>query len=95
MSRYSFLSDLLSTVFNRRDAETDFSEEGSFKELCEALLSERGEQTGQRLARGLLKRYRQASQDEKRTFFSHLLNELDLNPDAAIRSAESLSLIHI
>ena len=89
MSRYSFLSDLLSTVFNRHDAETDFSEEGSFKELCEALLSERGEQSGQRLARGLLKRYRQASQDEKRTFFSHLLNELDLNPDAAIRCAES------
>lgn len=89
MSRYRFLSDLLSTVFNRHDADTDISEEGSFKELCEALLSERGEQSGQRLARGLLKRYRHASKDEKRSFFTHLLTDLDINPAVAIRAAES------
>ena len=89
MSRYSFLSDLLSTVFNRQDAEADIREEGTFKELCEALLSERGEQSGHRLARGLLKRYRQASKDEKRSFFTHLLTDLDINPESAIRAAES------
>jgi len=88
VSRYSFLSDLLSTVFNRQDAETDIREEGSFKELCEALLSERGEMSGHRLARGLLKRYRHASLDEKRSFFTHLLVDLDIYPESAIRCAE-------
>jgi len=89
VSRYSFLSDLLSTVFNRRDAEMDISEEGSFADLCEALLSEHGEMLSQRLARGLLKRYRNASKDEKRSFFTHLLNELDIDPAAAIHCAET------
>lgn len=102
MSRISYLSDLLSSVFARRDAGESMMDERSFADLCDAILSHQGESSGGRLSRALLKKFDRASSDEQLAFFHLLAERFDINPDHAIRaaqryakdtSAESLSIL--
>jgi len=102
VSRISYLSDLLSSVFARRDAGESMMDERSFADLCDAILSHQGESSGGRLSRALLKKFDGASSDEQLAFFHLLAERFDINPDHAIRaaqryakenSAESLSIL--
>jgi len=85
------LSELLSSVFVRQDHGSLSEPEGSFVELCDALLSQRGEMSGNRLARGLLSRFAKASPDEQVAFFKMLLTRFDINAEHAIRAAQRYS----
>lgn len=91
MSRISYLSELLSSVFVRQDHDSLSEPQGSFVELCDALLSQRGEMSGNRLARGLLKRFALASEDEQVAFFKILLTRFDINAEHALRAAQRYS----
>ena len=88
MSRISYLSHLLSSVFVRQDAGDNATDNGSFAELCDAILSHRGESSGNRLARSLLKKFEEASSDEQIAFFHLLGSRFDINPEHAIRAAQ-------
>lgn len=88
MSRISYLSELLSSVFARDQQQAGVEERGSFSELCDALLSQSGEMSGNRLARGLLKRFRQSSEAEKLEFFQMLAERFDINAEHAVRAAQ-------
>lgn len=91
MSRISYLSDLLSSVFARQDLDSLSEPQGSFVELCDALLSQRGEMSGNRLARGLLNRFANASAEEQLAFFKMLLSRFDINAEHAVRAAQRYS----
>lgn len=102
MSRISYLSDLLSSVFARQDAGGNVVDERSFADLCDAILSHEGESSGSRLSRSLLQKFDNASSDEQLAFFHLLASRFDINPEHAIRaaqryakdnSAESLSIL--
>ncbi len=56
--------------------------------LCEALLSERGEVSGNRIARAVLARLRDADEALEREFFELLAERLDLDAAEAVRAAE-------
>ena len=88
MSRISYLSELLSSVFARDQQQAGFEERGSFAELCDALLSQSGEMSGNRLARGLLKRFAQSDEAEKLEFFQMLAERFDINAEHAVRAAQ-------
>jgi malonyl-CoA decarboxylase len=88
VSRISYLSELLSSVFARDQQHAEFEERGSFAELCDALLSQSGEMSGNRLARGLLKRFGQSSEEEKHDFFQMLAERFDINAEHAVRAAQ-------
>ena len=88
MSRISYLSELLSSVFARDQLQTGVEERGSFAELCDALLSQSGEMSGNRLARGLLKRFRLSNEAEKLDFFRMLADRFDINAEHAVRAAQ-------
>lgn len=88
MSRIRYLSELLSSVFVRQEQLTLGEGHGSFSELCDALLSQGGEMSGNRLARGLLNRFAIASDQEKLEFFELLANRFDLNIEHTIRAAQ-------
>lgn len=88
MSRISYLSELLSSVFTRDQQQAGIEERGSFAELCDALLSQSGEMSGNRLARGLLKRFGQSTEAEKLAFFQMLAERFDINAEHAIRTAQ-------
>ena len=62
--------------------------QGSFVELCDSLLSQRGEMSGNRLARGLLSRFAKSSTEEQVEFFNMLLARFDINAEHAVRAAQ-------
>src|SRR4029077_9625329 len=82
----AFFSDLLSTISERgrtllrRGGSSDTRQESSeLLELCEALLSGRGEASGTAMAREVLDRYHGLDAEGRRTFFETLVR--DFGPD--------------
>ncbi len=91
MSRISYLSDLLSSVFVRESATDDTTDEGSFAELCDAILSHQGESSGIRLARSIISKFNSATDDEQLAFFRLLADRFDINAEHAIEAAQQYS----
>lgn len=83
MSRISFFNDLLSSVLEKRNSATSVSDERPMDELCRALLSARGEVSGNRLSRSILDGFAEASDEDRLAFFCWMLDELDIDADAA------------
>ena len=90
----AFFSDLLATISERgrsllrRGDPADGKEDGAdLIELCEALLSGRGEATGTAMAREVLDRYHELDDNGRRTFFEGLAR--NFGPDQE-RLAEAI-----
>jgi malonyl-CoA decarboxylase len=88
VSRISYLSELLSSVFIRQESDTQEPGEGSFTELCDSLLAHDGERSGSQIARGLLNRFAESSEEEKIAFFQMLSARFDINADHVVRAAQ-------
>jgi malonyl-CoA decarboxylase len=87
MSRTSFLQDLLATIFERGTPRPVSDDHRSMEELCDALISERGEASGTRIAAAILDRYEKSSPEEKAEFFRLLVDVYDVDADAIAASA--------
>jgi len=91
INRMSFFQDLLTSVFNR-DAADDLDFDGrTLEQLCDALLSERGEVSGNRTANQILIRFSQASDDEQLAFFHMLVKRFDIDTLKVQSAANSLN----
>ena len=88
MQRNRFLTDMLSTLFDRRNTAIPANDKRDIYQLCSALLSEEGDVSGQKLAAGVLARYRSLSDDEKAAFFTYLNDDLDIDATALAPLAE-------
>jgi malonyl-CoA decarboxylase len=84
----AFFTDLLATISERgrsllrRADPADGKEDASgLVELCEALLSGRGEATGTAMAREVLDRYHELDDSEQRTFFEALARNFGPDKD--------------
>ncbi|MCY6381107.1 malonyl-CoA decarboxylase [Hoeflea prorocentri] len=91
MNRSRFLSDLLSTIFERRYSASADVDKRPIEELCRSLLSGTGEVTGLKLARAVVSRYALLDRDEKQAFFTFLNDELDVDTDTVAAAAENYS----
>ncbi|MFK8083345.1 MAG: malonyl-CoA decarboxylase family protein [Granulosicoccus sp.] len=89
MSRISYLSELLSSVFARQDASDHGVHHGSFSDLCDSVLSHQGESSGNRFARSLLQKFNEASQDEQLEFFKMLASRFDIDAERAVQAAQA------
>jgi malonyl-CoA decarboxylase len=87
MSRMAFFADLMGTLFERRAWLPAPPSRAEVGDLCAALLSAQGENSGVRLARDILAHYRVMTPDERRSFFSLLARDFDLDPDRVIAAA--------
>ncbi|WP_380053102.1 malonyl-CoA decarboxylase [Falsihalocynthiibacter sp. SS001] len=96
MNAKSPLSDLLTTLLARRPFTRKVEDSRSIITLCEALLSERTENSGLQQAAATLAHYQALEPDEKLNFFKYLNEELDVDPiaisDAAKAYAEDRSV---
>ncbi|MBX2839205.1 MAG: malonyl-CoA decarboxylase [Gammaproteobacteria bacterium] len=84
----SFLQDLLSSVFNREGQDDANLDGRSIAELCDALMSERGEMSGNRLAHSLLTRFESSDESAQLEFFHLLLDRYDINANHVLRAAQ-------
>ncbi|MCP4318250.1 MAG: malonyl-CoA decarboxylase [Hyphomicrobiales bacterium] len=87
MNRSRFLSDILSTIFERRYSASAAIDKRPIEEVCRALLTGAGEVSGLKLARTVLDRFSQMSDEEKFRFFKFLTEELDVDIEAVKQSA--------
>ena len=87
----SYFSGLISTIFERRyqKALSNEADARTTPQLCEALLSSHGEVSGATLANTLLDRYAGMSPAEKAEFFQLMTHELEIDPDAVVRTLEA------
>lgn len=79
MQRNRFLTDMLSTLFDRSDRLRGKKDARDIQALCHALLTTEGVMSGQTLAATVMERYRTLSDDEKLAFFIFLNDALDID----------------
>ncbi len=90
INRMSYFQDLLTSVFNR-EAAGHFDYDGrTLEQLCDALLSERGEVSGNRIAHQILVRFSDSSEEEQLAFFKMLVKRFDIDTRQVQSAAESL-----
>lgn len=82
VQRNRFLTDMLSTLFDRSERMRGKSDARDIQELCRALLSTEGVISGQALAATVFDRYRSLPEAEKIAFFTFLNEELDIDAQA-------------
>lgn len=80
MAARTMLSDMLQTLFERRDARRGALDGRSIKDMCLALLDVEGEVSGVALAQAILDRYADMDAAEKLEFFQFLNAELEISP---------------
>lgn len=83
----AFFADLMGTLFARTTGKTAALGRVPVTELAEALLSPQGEVSGMQRAREILAQYRAMSAEEKKAFFTHLADDLDIDTDKLIEAA--------
>ncbi len=79
MQRNRFLTDILSTLFDRGGALRSVDDKRDIFVLCRSLLSAEGEVSGQKLAATILARYAKLDDEEKNAFFLFLNTEMDVD----------------
>lgn len=94
MQRNRFLSDVMSSLFDRRRANGTEDDPRDIYALCHALLSEEGTVSGQTLAEIVLRRYNGLSDDEKFQFFKFMATELDIDAMAVSSWASEYAKSH-
>lgn len=89
MSRISYLQDLLSSLFERRETQPPKPDARDLLALCKSLLSDTGEVSRLQTAGALLEKFGQADREHKLAFFKSLADEFDVDTDElAARTAE-------
>lgn len=88
MKGVSFFQDMLNSLFERAGSSAaGQSDSRSLSELCEALLSERGEVSGHLLASQVLDRIESLNSQEQLAFFELLTNEFDIDATVVVAAA--------
>ncbi len=82
VQRNRFLTDMLSTLFDRSERLLGKTDARSIYDLCRALLSPEGVISGQTLAATVFDRYRSLNEGEKCAFFQFLNDEFDIDGQA-------------
>lgn len=87
MSGNSSIYGMLSSVFERAIVFSKSNDKRAITELCDALLSGRGEASGTKIAHALFNKYETLSIEEKQEFFFYLNENLDVSIDDATAAA--------
>lgn len=90
-NRFAFFHDMLSAVFSRDSEAADSHDNRPLQELCDALLSSRGEVSGNRIAQAILLRFTNASDEDQLAFFQMLVTRFDIDTQKVQSAANSLA----
>ena len=87
----NFFADLLSSLFDRKLGLANRVEDDNkpIDDLCQALLSSRGDVSGMSLAQLILDRYADLDDDDKLAWFLLLANDMDVPAEVAIAAIKA------
>ena len=87
----NFFADILSSLFDRKLGLTNRVEDDNkpIDDLCQALLSSRGDVSGMSLAQLILDRYADLDDDDKLAWFLLLANDMDVPAEVAIAAIKA------
>jgi len=87
----NFFADILSSLFDRKLGLANRIEDDNkpIDDLCQALLSGRGDVSGMSLAQLILERYADLGDDDKLTWFLLLANDMDVPAEVAIAAIKA------
>jgi len=88
VSTNSFFQGLLSSVFERGISFSRSTDKRPVKELIHALMSERGEASGTKIAHALFNKYETMNAEEREAFFIYLNEHLDVDAKAIAEAAK-------
>lgn len=91
MNRISFFQDMLTSVFSRDATDALEYDDRTLEQLCDALLSERGEVSGNRIAHQILTRFTKVESDDQLAFFKMLVTRFDIDTLQVQAAANSLA----
>lgn len=83
----SFFNELIGAILDRRPRRPASLDGRPVERLCADLLSNRGEISSNRIGAAILDGYRAMDAAERRAFFTHLTEMLDLDPEGAAEAA--------
>lgn len=83
------LGDLLSTLFERRPFTRSEEDGRSIEDLCRALMSQKTEKSGMRVASTILERYRRLENAQKLDLFRFLNTEFDVDRQRVVELAQA------
>lgn len=89
MSRLSYFQDIIGSLLDSYNRGRDKPDDRTLEEQCDALLSARGELSGNQLAQSILRQVNQAGTDEQLAFFEMLATRYDIDPDELTRASEA------
>ncbi len=89
MSRSNAFYDILSSIFDRAPSFRGKADGRSIRDLCEDLLSSKGEVSGYQLGQAILDQFDNLGDDETKEFFRYLTEKLDVDT-ASIITATSM-----
>ena len=87
----NFFADILSSLFDRKLGLANRIEDDNkpIDDLCQALLSSRGDVSGMSLAQLILERYADLDDDDKLAWFLLLANDMDVPAEVAIAAIKA------
>ena len=83
------LTDMISTLLERRPFSRKILDNRPAREICDELLSQASDVSSFHLANALLNHYEKLDEDGKREFFNYLNDELDIDGQAIAKLAKS------
>jgi len=83
----SLIQDIIGSIVSPRRRFGNAEAGRTMEELCNELLSNRGEVSGKRIGSTILNKYEEMDEDEKISFFSFLTEALDLDYESVAKAA--------
>ena len=93
MTRAGLFYDIISTIFERRFLQRLTSDSRSPENLCQELLTSKGEVSGYLLGQLILDKFATLDGDEIFDFFNFLTEELDVDTQAILQTASDYELL--
>ena len=88
MKNSNFLQDLITSIIDRGAIFSSWSDDREISELCQELLSSRGEVSSRRIGSAVLNCYQALDREERVSFFKFLNEQMDLDVDAIAASID-------
>lgn len=89
MGRFTYLTDIMTGLFRRSPFRASLSSDDNITDLCNELLSGKGEVSGRLTAQKILRQFQEFTLEEKLAFFQMISTDMDLDAQSLLQAANA------